>query len=339
MVEPGDFAESYRAGVGKLLELLGPGHACYNDVLIFQMRLEENLQEERLLGATAESRARRHEVLRELNHLAQQTLSTDFIDLCPASDTTRKAPEEIFREASRQWILGDLGYALQLFKQVQQRDPFFPRIDAMVTNVTKEMTSKYVSRDGYVIKDSLFGEFYLPGLLLDERFGSRPREDRSLIALIWGKIFRAAAERHKTAFLNEAREIVKLAVMYEYRGDMNSAIEVCRHLLHHYCTVKGFLVPDRAISIICSIIDRAALRCDQYQTAFYLLGSLYPLIVAAEEGADAQEAKDLIVALQKEVGNRAFAQLWFDTVGERRLPDWLQLPTDTTTQQKDTTDG
>jgi len=64
--------------------------------------------------------------------------------------------DEMFGEATRYHIKGDLGYALQLYRQLQQIAPAYPRIDATIAAVEREMQARYVGpygrvREGQVI--------------------------------------------------------------------------------------------------------------------------------------------------------------------------------------------
>jgi WD40 repeat protein len=61
------------------------------DYLIYEARLRENLQTERLYGTSEQQRADRAQIVYQLNRLAQQ-VNTNFIDLCLEGNTLSSAP-------------------------------------------------------------------------------------------------------------------------------------------------------------------------------------------------------------------------------------------------------
>lgn len=109
-------------------------------------------------------------VARELiNYVMRHDLTKEFLAVCRRSRPSVKwelnidaglrgksYPEVLFQIATRHQITGDLGYALQLYKQVRQIAPTYPRIDATIYAVEKELTAGYVGTDGRVIERNLF---------------------------------------------------------------------------------------------------------------------------------------------------------------------------------------
>jgi formylglycine-generating enzyme required for sulfatase activity len=50
-------------------------------------------------------------------------------------------------EAAQAMVVGDLGPARQLYREIKKRDPMYPRIDALVHQVDQELTRPYVRSD------------------------------------------------------------------------------------------------------------------------------------------------------------------------------------------------
>lgn len=71
----------YETAMRTLLVRLGKEHPRYNEALIYQQRLTENLQGTRLFGDTETRRAERAEILARLNALTMATLNTIFTEL------------------------------------------------------------------------------------------------------------------------------------------------------------------------------------------------------------------------------------------------------------------
>ncbi len=84
----------YETAMHTLLSRLGKDHSRYNEALIYQQRLNENLQGTRLYGDTETRRAERAEILARLNALTMKTLGTVFSDLggAPAAAAASSAP-------------------------------------------------------------------------------------------------------------------------------------------------------------------------------------------------------------------------------------------------------
>jgi hypothetical protein len=70
-----------------------------------------------------------------------------------ATTTTpiRERVEALFRDALHYKLTGDPAYALQLFQQLQQLDPAYPRIDVNIRELERELRRPYVGDDGRVI--------------------------------------------------------------------------------------------------------------------------------------------------------------------------------------------
>lgn len=83
-----DIYTLYETRVQTLLSRLGKDHPRYNEALIYQQRLNENLEGTRLYGDKETRRAERAEILARLNALTMATLNTLFSDLSGAPTTT-----------------------------------------------------------------------------------------------------------------------------------------------------------------------------------------------------------------------------------------------------------
>jgi hypothetical protein len=66
-------------------------------------------------------------------------------------------PDELFREATRLRLEGDLEKALELFRQVKRIDPDHPRIDITISAVEEELRASYEVREWNLVPRRLFG--------------------------------------------------------------------------------------------------------------------------------------------------------------------------------------
>lgn len=73
---------NYERGLNILRNRLGPQHASYADVLLYEQRLVENLKEKKRYGDTEGRRAGRAEIIDHLNEIALSTLGVSFNELC-----------------------------------------------------------------------------------------------------------------------------------------------------------------------------------------------------------------------------------------------------------------
>jgi len=149
----------YRIGIQKLLEAMGPNHCSYADALTLQLRLEENLSATDRFGEDLSGRAQRAAILDSCNRLSMSATGRSFNYFCALPEPRDSAwarPDELLRKAAGFQLTGDLGYALQLYRQVQQIDPTYPHIDALIADVEREMQAPYVGRGGVVDKDRVF---------------------------------------------------------------------------------------------------------------------------------------------------------------------------------------
>ena len=78
----------YEVGIQRLLDGLGKDHYLYVEVLTLQARLQENVHEERLFGASETTRVERSRLVSALNQLALNALGTSLNDLAMVSHTT-----------------------------------------------------------------------------------------------------------------------------------------------------------------------------------------------------------------------------------------------------------
>ncbi len=96
---PADIYATYEFGLRRLLERIGRDHTRYNEALVYEQRLKENIAQSRLHGNTETCKAERSQIINQLNALALATLGSPFNELCglpPAevSYTTRRLAEE-----------------------------------------------------------------------------------------------------------------------------------------------------------------------------------------------------------------------------------------------------
>lgn len=83
---PGKSDVDYREGLNALLQRLGRTHGRYEDVLVYQARLLENIQKLDRYGDSESLRAERMEILDRLNSLTLETLNRTFIELSTTGD-------------------------------------------------------------------------------------------------------------------------------------------------------------------------------------------------------------------------------------------------------------
>ncbi len=143
----------YRMGIRRLLEEVGPNHPSYADLLTLQQRLEENLEDTERFGADPSLQANRARILDSCNRLSLSVTGRSFYHFCGLPDLSLPPEErarELFSEATCRHLTGDLGYALQLYRQARELDPGYPRIDATIAAVEQEMQAPYVDRYGLV---------------------------------------------------------------------------------------------------------------------------------------------------------------------------------------------
>ena len=73
---------TYQTGLCQLLERLGQGHPLYQEALVYQQRLDENIARSRRYGDTETRKAERSEIIDRLNALALSALGISFKELC-----------------------------------------------------------------------------------------------------------------------------------------------------------------------------------------------------------------------------------------------------------------
>lgn len=104
-------------------------------------------------------------------YVIRRNLETEFVSICRQSrpNILWELPQDVpypsgpmlhsnsnttldgmFQEATRYQLRGDLGYALQLYRQLQQIAPTYPRIDVVIAAAERELRSGYVDRYGRV---------------------------------------------------------------------------------------------------------------------------------------------------------------------------------------------
>ncbi|HEV2662971.1 MAG TPA: toll/interleukin-1 receptor domain-containing protein [Ktedonobacteraceae bacterium] len=71
----------YKRGLATLRKLAA-GSSWFSNFLIYEARLQENLEQERLYGASEQSRATRFQIIGQLNSLVYEHFGCSFNDLC-----------------------------------------------------------------------------------------------------------------------------------------------------------------------------------------------------------------------------------------------------------------
>lgn len=90
------------------------------------------------------------------------------------SQTNNSHADHLFAKATRLQIRGELQDSLELFQQVKNSNPTYPRIDMMIDSVERELSQRYV-RYGRVNQDMVFDK---PARESVETQQSYPREMR-----------------------------------------------------------------------------------------------------------------------------------------------------------------
>lgn len=73
---------AYENGLRTLKQEIGKHHACYGNLLVYEQRLQENIELSRRYGDTPTRTADRAQIIDELNALALSAVSTSFNDIC-----------------------------------------------------------------------------------------------------------------------------------------------------------------------------------------------------------------------------------------------------------------
>jgi hypothetical protein len=89
-------------------------------------------------------------ILREWGVEAEDHPNDEEVLRFSSSISSQMNPEKLYSEAMRSYLTGDLGLALQLFLQVQQIDPHYPRLLARIREIEKELQQPHVDRSGRV---------------------------------------------------------------------------------------------------------------------------------------------------------------------------------------------
>jgi len=92
MQRESDTFSSYEAGLCQLLHRMGPTHSDYSEVLVYQQRLIENINQTQRYGDTDARKAERSEIIDRLNEVALAASGIPFNRLCDL-DTNTAAPE------------------------------------------------------------------------------------------------------------------------------------------------------------------------------------------------------------------------------------------------------
>lgn len=85
-----DSYSGYEAGLHTLLRQMGREHQRYNEALVYEQRLRENIEHARRYGDDSARQSERHQIIDRLNEVALATLDVPFTELCwpvtPAPD-------------------------------------------------------------------------------------------------------------------------------------------------------------------------------------------------------------------------------------------------------------
>ena len=81
-----DVYTPYETGLRALLERLGHDHVRYDEALVYQQRLTENIKAARRYGDTETRRAERAEIVDRLNGLALDSLGVSYSSLCRSEE-------------------------------------------------------------------------------------------------------------------------------------------------------------------------------------------------------------------------------------------------------------
>jgi len=81
MSEQNDVYSLYEAGTFELLNRIGRDHQLYENALLYQLRLSENIKNSRLYGETDILKADRNRIINELNKLALSALGVSFNEI------------------------------------------------------------------------------------------------------------------------------------------------------------------------------------------------------------------------------------------------------------------
>jgi hypothetical protein len=92
-----DLFVRYERGIARLFDRLGVGHPLAGDVLVYQQRLQENIDSARRYGDTQDLRAARYQITEQLNRLASETIGSSFNELTgiPAGGDASALPAPI----------------------------------------------------------------------------------------------------------------------------------------------------------------------------------------------------------------------------------------------------
>ena len=83
-----DIFEAYKIGTTKLISELGKDHPEYQESLLLQLRLLENIEETIKFGGDEGKTSRRNQIIDSLNHLALRTVNKSFNQICNLDQQT-----------------------------------------------------------------------------------------------------------------------------------------------------------------------------------------------------------------------------------------------------------
>jgi tetratricopeptide (TPR) repeat protein/GTPase SAR1 family protein len=113
---PPDPYTPYENSIATLLQRMDREHPRYNEALVYEHRLRENIAHARLDGDNETRRSERFKILRQLNTLAYETLNTSFNALCEATSTMpsqdRRNRTRMLQNVHDYWIKGVLEQSL-----------------------------------------------------------------------------------------------------------------------------------------------------------------------------------------------------------------------------------
>jgi hypothetical protein len=88
-----DVYASYENGLCVLLQRLGKDHLEYQEVLVYQQRLIENISQARRYRDTSSLQYERIQVIDQLNNLSISSLGVSFNELCNTSSIPVSSPK------------------------------------------------------------------------------------------------------------------------------------------------------------------------------------------------------------------------------------------------------
>jgi len=121
-----DLFARYERGLARLFDRLGVGHPLAGEALVYQQRLQENIDSARRYSDTQELRAERSQMVEQLNRLAKEAIGSSFNELTgiPVGGDASELPVPI-RSERTELSLENRSAGVIFREQVQARDIVF----------------------------------------------------------------------------------------------------------------------------------------------------------------------------------------------------------------------